>query len=327
MIEEATIQGIIDALKAGKTPAVDPEKIPCFTAEALENSPVLKREHLDQVLASLTEADIPTLERALVSLRLNDQAWLGFKVVLDADKCMSTDPQSPDRGPSEDGQSTIFFANEGKDIVCSRPWNKRDRFQMLDITRGPHMHKDQFMGVTWASVPLFTTQRVVIYGAGEVSVYLARYADDCGFDSLVIDHDPAFLNEERFPLSERVFVKEDWSDLAEKVELGVDDYCVCVSRSHLHDTDSVVHCLPSKAFYTGMMGSPGKNSDVFAQAKSRGITDEQIAAMHAPIGVKIADKTPAEIAISIIAELIDVRGKERKKTAAKVAEQLKSQQA
>ena len=322
MISESTLTSMIDALKAGETPQIDASDIPCFAPEALEQNPMLTSEHFDEILQTLTAEDIPTLERALTSLRLNDQAWLGFKVILDADAYLQLDPASPDRGEGLDATSGIFFANEAKDIVAARPYNKRDRFQMLDVTRGPSMHTDQFQGVTWASVPLFTTQRVVIYGAGEVSVFLTSYAHDCGFDTLVIDHDPAFLNEERFAGSELVLLAEDWSDLADKVELGEDDYCVCVSRGHVHDTDSVVHCAPSPAFYKGMMGSAGKNADVFAQAIQRGVTQEQLDAMYAPIGIKIADKTPAEIAISIIAELIDVRGKARKETAARVAEML-----
>lgn len=322
MIAEQTIQSIIDALEAGQVPQVDPEDIPCFTSEALENSPVIRQEHLAEILGNLTSDDIPVLQRALASLRLNDQAWLGFKIVTDKDAYLQIDPESPDRGPGEDAVSTLFFANEGKDILCSRSWNKRDRFQMLDCTRGPSMHTDQFQGVTWCSVPLFRTNCVVIYGAGEVSVYLARYAEDCGFSTAVIDDDPAFLNEERFPNSELLMLSPGWTDLHEKVFLGPDDYCVCVSRGHVHDTDSVVHAIPSEAFYVGMMGSAGKNADVFNWAKERGVSQQQLDRIYAPIGVKIADKTPQEIAISIIAELIDVRGKERKKTAALVAEQL-----
>ena len=322
MISADTIQAMIDALRAGEAPWIDPEDVPCFASEALEGSPIITQQHFIDIMHTLTADDIPTLERALASLRLNDQAWLGFKIVYDKEAYLQPDPMSADRGPGEDATSGVFFANEGKDIVAARPWNKRDRFQMLDATRGPSMHTDQFQGVTWCSVPLFTTQRVVIYGAGEVSVYLERYAHDCGFDTLVIDDDETFLTEERFPLSERVFVAPDWSDLAARVELGPDDYCVCVSRGHVHDVDSVAHCAPSDAFYTGMMGNPGKNADVFESVTARGVTKEQIDAMHAPIGIKIADKTPAEIAISIIAELVDVRGKARKETAARVAEAL-----
>ena len=176
MIAKTTIQHMIDALEKGQTPNVDPEEIPCFSKAALAENPVVTERHLEEILNRLTKADIPTLKRALVSLEHDDQAWLGFKVVTDPAACTSDDPGdedtpiSSDWGPSEDGQSCIFFANEGKDIVCSRPWNKRDRFQMLDITRGPSMHKDQFAGVTWVSTPLFATQRVVIYGAGDVSV-------------------------------------------------------------------------------------------------------------------------------------------------------------
>lgn len=319
MITQTTIQSIIDAVKAGKTPHVDPELVPCFSDAALINAPIIRQEHLAQILKGLTAEDIPALERAITSLKLNDQAWIGFKIVYDADACMRPDNQSFDMGPSEDSKSTLFFANEGKEIVASRPYNKRDRKQMLDCTRGPSMHVDQFAGVTWCSVPLFTIQRVVIYGAGEVSRFMERYAHDCGFDTLVIDDDAAFLTSERFPLSELIAVKPDWSDLASKVTLTQDDYCCVVTRGHVHDMDALIHAVKSPAFYKGMMGNPGKNADVMANAEARGCTADDWKGVSAPIGVKIADKTPQEIAISIIAELIDVRGKARKETAAKVA--------
>ena len=319
MITQSTIQSIIDAVKAGKTPHVDPELVPCFSDAALVNAPIIRQEHLVQILEGLTAEDIPALERAITSLKLNDQAWIGFKIVYDADACMRPDNQSFDMGPSEDSKSTLFFANEGKEIVASRPYNKRDRKQMLDCTRGPSMHVDQFAGVTWCSVPLFTTQRVVIYGAGEVSRFMERYAHDCGFDTLVIDDDAAFLTSERFPLSELIAVKPDWSDLASKVTLAQDDYCCVVTRGHVHDMVALIHAVKSPAFYKGMMGNPGKNADVMANAEARGCTADDWKGVSAPIGVKIADKTPQEIAISIIAELIDVRGKARKETAAKVA--------
>lgn len=317
MISESTIQSIINALQAGETPEVDPEDIPCFGSEALESNPSVSQNSLSKVLAGLTEEDVPTFERALESLRANEQAWLGFKIVTDPEACTAEDPGDEDTpissnfGPSADGKSTVFYANEGKDIVCSRPWNKRDRFQMLDITRGPSMHKDQFAGVTWLSTPLYKTNRVVIYGAGDVSAFLARYAHDCDFDTLVIDDDPGFLNEERFPTSELVRLDNEWSDLAEKVKLTEDDYCVCVSRGHVRDVPTLAYSVKSPAFYVGMMGHPGKNADVFAKLQEKGVTKEDLDTVHAPIGIKIADKTPAEIAISIVAELVDVRGKAR----------------
>ncbi len=320
MITKETIQSIIDGIKEGKPAHIDPQLVPCFSAAALENAPIIRQEHLQQIIDGLTQEDIPALERALTSLELNDQAWIGFKIVYDADACMRPDNQSFDMGPSEDAKSTLFFANEGKDIVASRPYNKRDRKQMLDCTRGPSMHVDQFAGVTWCSVPLFTTQRVVIYGAGDVSRCLERYAHDCGFATLVVDDDASFITAERFPLSERVVVRPDWSDLADKLALTCDDYCCVVTRGHVHDMDALIHAVKSPAFYKGMMGNPGKNADVMANAEARGCTAADWEHVSAPIGVKIADKTPAEIAISIIAELIDVRGKARKETASKVAQ-------
>ena len=315
MIEKATIEGIIRALGAGCVPAVDPEDIPCFSKAALAGDPVLREEQLAEVMENLTAADIPTFERALAALDADEQAWLGFKIVTDPGACLTpVDPDAaPDSldGPSADGTSTVFVATEGGEIVCSRPVNGRDRFQMLDITRGPSMHKDQFAGLTWASVALFDAKRVVIYGAGEVSLHLARYAHDCGFATLVVDDDAGFLSPERFPESERVQVRPDWGDLADKVSLTKDDYCVCVSRGHLHDPETLAFSVQSPAAYVGMMGHPEKNQGVYDALTARGIAPEALERVHAPIGIKIADKTPAEIAISIIAELIDVRGKAR----------------
>ena len=315
MIEASVVRDIIDALRAGKVPSVDAEDVPCFSAEALAEEPVLREEHLGEVLASLTAEDIPTLERALESLETGEQAWLGFKVVLDADAALTpVDPAAPadsKEGPSADATSTIFHATETKEIVCSRPWNKRDRFQMLDVTRGPSMHTGQFAGLTWASVPLFPTNRVVIWGAGDVSVFLAQYAADCDFDVVVADDDAAYLSEERFPDCERILVSPGWDRLAEEVPITENDYCVCVSRSHVRDPETLAYSLTSPAFYVGMMGNPGKNQDVYDKIVAAGANPADIERVHAPIGVKIADKTPAEIAVSIIAELVDVRGRAR----------------
>ena len=315
MIEASVIQNIIDALRAGETPAVDAEDVPCFTAEALEEEPVLKAEHLERVLASLTADDIPTLKRALESLERGEQAWLGFKVVLDAEEALTpVDPAAPadsKEGPSADATSTIFHATETKEIVCSRPWNKRDRFQMLDVTRGPSMHTGQFAGLTWTSVPLFPTNRVVIWGAGDVSVFLAKYALDCDFDVVVADDDEGYLSEERFPDCERILVSPLWDCLGEEVPITERDYCVCVSRSHVRDPETLAYSLTSPAAYVGMMGNPGKNQDVYDKIIAAGADPADIERVHAPIGIKIADKTPAEIAVSIIAELVDVRGRAR----------------
>ena len=111
---------MIDALEKGQTPEVDPEEIPCFSRAALAENPVVTKQHLEEILDRLSKADLPTLKRALVSLEHDDQAWLGFKVVTDPAACTSDDPGdedapiSSDWGPSEDGQSCIFFAERGE---------------------------------------------------------------------------------------------------------------------------------------------------------------------------------------------------------------------
>ena len=78
-----TILAAIDALKAGKTPAFTPDDVPAFGEEATRGNECMSPDSLKTVMASLTSADIPTLERAVRAIDEGDLAWLGFKVVYD----------------------------------------------------------------------------------------------------------------------------------------------------------------------------------------------------------------------------------------------------
>ena len=81
-MNKAVLQSIIDDLKAGRTPQLSSEDFPCFSAEALAGNNHVVPEYLDVIAKSLTEADIPTFERAIRAVGEGDLAWLGFKVDL-----------------------------------------------------------------------------------------------------------------------------------------------------------------------------------------------------------------------------------------------------
>ena len=253
---------------------------------------------------ALSPADAPVIERALQAIDGNEVAWLGFKLVSDPVSCMQSDGDARFPMGSACAEPFVFFANADGELVCGHDFNDRDRFQMLDITRGPSMHANQFPGLSWTAVPLKQRVRVVIFGADEVSRHLADFCHAVDFDTAVLDSDPAFLNAERFPHSELVTV--DFAAL-DPALVGPDDFACVLTRSHAHDVEALACALQANPAYVGMIGHPDKIKNNYEVLKAQGISDEAIARVHAPIGIKCGGRTPAEIAVSIVAQLIQVR--------------------
>lgn len=310
-MNKKTLLAAIEALKLGKAPVFTTENVPAFGEDATRGNAHMSPASLDTIMASLTTADIPTLERAVRAIDDGELAWLGFKVVYDAALAVSNVDNAVtkkygDTG-SFDGSPLLFFCNDAKEIVCSRPVSDRDVFQMKDVTRGPSMHNEQFEGLTWASVALFDPVRVWLLGASDVAVELAKLASHVGFDVIVVDNDAAYLNERRFSDVERILLPtEDFSALDEYAA-GPADYVCVLTRGHMYDPECCIWAERCDVHYVGMMGCAGKNSTVYEIVKAAGLTDEQWEHVKRPIGLKFGAKTPAELAISIVAELIDVR--------------------
>lgn len=314
-MDRAVLVHIIDDLKAGRTPVFDPEDFPCFSQENLAGNEHLGVCVADGVASELSAVDIPTFERALQAIDEHDLAWLGFKVVYDPTEAISnTDNEVTkkygDEG-SADGRSLVFFCNDAKEIVSSRQPSPRDLFQMKDVTRGPSMHNEQFEGLVWMSVPLFRPVRVWLLGASDVSCELAALASHVGFSVIAVDYDPAYLNEERFPSADRVLLPGGSFDDLNDYRAEPEDYVCVLTRGHQFDPEGCFWAVGCGAHYVGMMGCAGKNNTVHDLVLSRGMTEEQWDRVKRPIGLSFGAKTPAELAIAIVAELIDVRYHER----------------
>ncbi len=306
-----TLENVIDDLKAGRTPSLSPADVPAFSTKATAGNEHLGPEDLDVIAASLTEADIPTFERALRAIEEGDLAWLGFKVVYDAALAQSNVDNAVTKKygdvGSADGEPLVFFCNDAKEIVSSRETSPRDQFQMKDVTRGPSMHNEQFEGLTWVSVALFKPVHVWLLGASDVACELAPLARHVGFDVVVVDYDPSYLNEQRFPDAERILLPNSNFDALFERAADPADYVCVLSRGHMFDPEGCVWGVRNGAHYVGMMGCAGKNSKVHDLVIQAGVTEEQWDAVKRPIGLKFGAKTPAELAIAIVAELIDVR--------------------
>lgn len=302
---------MIEDLRAGRVPQIDCDMVPAFSPEALQGNGYVGPDYLQVIAQSLSVADIPTVERAIRAIDQGDLAWLGFKAVYDpAVAVCNTDNEVTkkygDVG-SADGQPLLFFCNDAKEVVASREYSPRDLFQMKDVTRGPSMHNQQFPGLMWLSVPLHTAVTVWLLGASDVASHLADLCVRTGFRVKVLDYDPAYLNEERFPGVERYLLSGDTFADLEKYAAAPEDYVCVLTRGHMFDPESCVWAVRHNVHYVGMMGCKGKNNTVYDLVTSRGVTDEQWESIKRPIGLKFGAKTPIELAISIVAELIDVR--------------------
>lgn len=320
-MKKGILEAIVADLEAGKTPTLSVEDFQAFSPEATAGNEHLSPEDLSRIAGELNAADIPTFKRAIRAIDEGDLAWIGFKIVYDeAEAQANTDNEVTkkygDVG-SADGQDMVFFCNDAKEIVSSREPSARDIFQMKDVTRGPSMHNEQFEGLTWASEPLFGQKRVWLLGASDVAVELAKLAEHVGFHVVVVDYDPAYINEDRFPGVERILLHDradspdgPFAELA-NMPARKDDYVCVLTRGHMFDPQGCIWAAQNGVHYIGMMGCAGKNSTVHDLVINAGISEEDWDRIKRPIGLKFGAKTPAELAIAIVAELIDVRYNER----------------
>ena len=309
------LENIAAELRAGRAVELSIEDFPCFSAQALAGNAHVSPDDLGKLAAALTAADAPVFERAARAMDEGDLAWLGFKIVWDAAAAQAnTDNEVTkkygDVG-SADGQGAVFFCNDAKEIVSARTPSPRDVFQMKDVTRGPSMHNEQFEGLTWLSVPLFDQVRVWLLGASDAAAEVSALAAHVGFAVTAVDYDPAYLSPERFPDATRVLLEGDNFDGLASLTPAPGDYVCVLTRGHMFDPDSCVWAVLHGVHYVGMMGCKGKNSTVHDLVIARGATEEQWERIKRPIGLKFGAKTPAELAIAIVAELVDVRYRQR----------------
>ena len=149
--------------------------------------------------------------------------------------------------------------------------------------------------------------RVIILGGGHIALPISQIAKLADFDVLVFDDRPMFANNERFPEADEV-ICDDFKRLFERVKIRKNDYVVIVTRGHKHDQDCLEGVLKSeKPAYTGMIGSKRRVAIVMKQLEEAGYSKERLDDVYTPIGLNIGAVTPAEIAVCIVAELIQVK--------------------
>ena len=146
--------------------------------------------------------------------------------------------------------------------------------------------------------------RLVISGAVHISQALAPIAQLLGYDVTIVDPRTAFASIERFP---DVKVIAEWPDVA-LPPLAIDHYTAFVALTHdpKIDDPALEHALARDCFYIGALGSRKTHAKRVERLKQAGISEADIARIHAPIGLDIEAVSPAEIAVAIMGEITQV---------------------
>jgi len=147
---------------------------------------------------------------------------------------------------------------------------------------------------------------LVVIGAAHIAIPLTKFAQDLGFAVTLIDAREWFLTEERFPHVERRILA--WPDTGlGQVALDAETYLVILSHDPKFERPALKAALPHPLRYIGAIGSRKTHADRLATLRAEGVSDADLARIHAPIGLDIGAVSPEEIALSILAEMLAVR--------------------
>ena len=145
-----------------------------------------------------------------------------------------------------------------------------------------------------------------VFGGGHVGLALSKIFSNLNFKTVLFDNRSELntFNENRFANEKHIV---DYRSVADLVPEGFNVYVVIVTFAHKSDEQVLEQMLPKNVKYLGAMGSDKKIKTIFDHLTEKGYTKEQLSKVHAPIGLPINSETPAEIAISIAAEIIAVK--------------------
>ncbi len=148
--------------------------------------------------------------------------------------------------------------------------------------------------------------RLIVVGGVHIAIDLIHFAKPLGFRTYLVDPRTAFASPERFPHVDEIVYQ--WPDEAlAQIGLTSDTSVVVVTHDPKLDDPALLVALPSPAFYVGALGSPKTHARRVERLLGEGLAREHLDRLHAPIGLNIGGRTPAEIALSIMAQIVAVR--------------------
>ena len=144
--------------------------------------------------------------------------------------------------------------------------------------------------------------KVIVVGAVHIAQYIVEFTKNLNFEIILIDPRKFFATEERFP---KIKIVNKWPDEAFN-EIKTDSNTALISLTHNPKIDdpALIHAIKKSFYYIGALGSQNTHSDRCERLKKLGFDKNEINTIHGPIGIKLGGKSPPEIALSIIAQLI-----------------------
>jgi len=149
---------------------------------------------------------------------------------------------------------------------------------------------------------------LVIAGGGHIAKPLLEIAKVLGFNVTIVDDRKEYANKSRFPLADEI-ICGDFKEVFSNLTLNKNSSVVVVTHGHRYDKQVLEEVLKSKAGYVGCIGSKRKAKQTFQYLKSAGYSEEDAERVHIPVGLDIGAKTPAEISLSILAQIVKERRK------------------
>jgi len=154
---------------------------------------------------------------------------------------------------------------------------------------------------------------IIIFGAGHIAQALAPLARKVGFRTVVIDDRQELANRDYFDTVDDIILLESFRNSFQNLEIDSNSYMIIATRAHQYDREVLAQALKTGAGYIGMIGSKTKRDTIFEDLLTAGYCLEDLERVHSPIGIKIGAEGPDEIAISIIAEVIQERAGQRRR--------------
>ena len=203
-----------------------------------------------------------------------------------------------------------LLVRENGSIAGSLGDEKLDARASVEARRLMAMGKNDYI-VTESGAEFFieaytTPPTLVLAGGGHVSRAISNIAKTLGFRIFVIDDREEFSNADRFPEAEQTVVS-DYASGFKKLPIGTNSFIVIATRGHRYDTAATAAAMRTPASYVGLLGSRRKTILIYEELFAQGFTMEQVKSVRSPIGLSISARTPEEIALSIMAEIVAFR--------------------
>jgi len=213
------------------------------------------------------------------------------------------------------GQKEIFkYQSEAKAGNLQLPWLEEQLAEVVqnNLTNGifevvtlVNRAKPE-QSATVMIDPYLPPHELIILGGGHIALPLVTIGKIMGYQVTVVDDRHDFVSTERFPEANRVICC-NFSDMEKQLTLGPESSVVIVTRGHQHDQECLRLLIKYPLAYLGMIGSRRKVKMVRQQLIEEGIDSEKLEKVHMPVGLDVGAQTPAEVAVSIAAELLRER--------------------